>query len=283
MVNNMNVLYVGERQKSIRGLPDIIVQFRTGTKGNRRNLRKEEPTCREGRGYMKIAGYEKVSLVDYPGKIATTIFSYGCNFACKYCHNKHLWDSSGEEVPFIEILDYLKSRENKIEAVVFSGGEPTINKDLLKYIWAIKKEVPGLLIKVDTNGSDTQTLKEILPFIDYVSMDIKGPMELYSDGVFQPDRVMSGYDLCQSVKTVIKYAKDYEFRITMYPEYVSPEEFYKITTILGWAKRIVLQQYNPQPGDQTVPYNIEDIKRLAEELKDESKYGLHKLQEVIVR
>ena len=135
---------------------------------------------------MKIAGYAKTSFVDYPGKIACVVFTPYCNMKCKYCHNKHIITG---DVPIIdedEVFDYLKKRKDMLGAVVISGGEPTIQKDLTEFIEAVK--LLGLSVKLDTNGTNPGLIKSLLGkgLIDYIAMDVKAPIHKYFETVCCP-------------------------------------------------------------------------------------------------
>jgi len=130
---------------------------------------------------MKIGGFLKTSLVDYPNKVSSVIFTQGCNFNCGYCHNPGLTEPGlfNNLVPEKEILDFLIRRSEQIEGVVLTGGEPTIQKDLISFIKQIKDM--DYFVKLNTNGSNPDVLKEIigLKLLDYIAMDIKAPLSKY--------------------------------------------------------------------------------------------------------
>ena len=134
---------------------------------------------------MQIGGLQKLTLIDYPGKVACTVFCVGCNFRCPWCYNPELvLPEKIKKQPIIleeNFFKFLKSRKGLIEGVVISGGEPTIHKDLPKFCKKIK--VLGYLIKLDTNGSNPEVLKKLIKnkLIDYVAMDIKAPLGLKSE------------------------------------------------------------------------------------------------------
>ena len=134
---------------------------------------------------MQIAGIEKSSLVDYPTKIAAVIFTLGCNFRCPYCHNPNLITAVSSSSLFDEsaVLDFLKQRQGKLDAVVVSGGEPTLHKDLKEFFKKVKDL--GFLTKLDTNGSNPDVLVDLVQsnLLDYIAMDIKAPLEKYSNVV----------------------------------------------------------------------------------------------------
>jgi pyruvate formate lyase activating enzyme len=132
---------------------------------------------------MIIGGFQKVSLIDYPEKIAAVVFTQGCNFRCGYCHNPELIDGGLASPPYSsdKILDFLKTRIGKLDGVVITGGEPTLQKDLVDFIQKIKNL--GFLVKLDTNGTHPEVVEELLErnLVDYIAMDIKAPFEKYEE------------------------------------------------------------------------------------------------------
>ena len=134
---------------------------------------------------MKIKGLQKQTLLDYPDKLACTIFIFGCNFRCGFCHNPELIVEDGrEEIKEDYILDFLKERKGFIDAVCITGGEPTLNNDLPNFIRKVKEL--GFLVKLDTNGSNPEMLKQLIDdnLLDYIAMDIKAPLEKYDSMVY---------------------------------------------------------------------------------------------------
>ena len=119
---------------------------------------------------MKLKALQKTTLVDYPGKVATTVFTVGCNFKCCFCHNPELLDG-GESITEKDFFNFLSERKGLIEGVCITGGEPTVQPDLIDFIGKIKKK--GFLVKLDTNGSNPQILEKLINKIDYLAMDIK--------------------------------------------------------------------------------------------------------------
>ena len=130
---------------------------------------------------MNIQGFQKLTLLDYPGKMACTVFTGGCNFRCPFCHNTGLVTSPYENEPFTleEIFEFLEKRKNTLEGVCITGGEPLLETDLSEFTAGIKKL--GLSVKLDTNGYLTDRLRKILATgtVDYVAMDIKNSFEKY--------------------------------------------------------------------------------------------------------
>ena len=132
---------------------------------------------------MQIAGLQKSSLVDYPSKIAAVVFTLGCNFRCPYCHNPNILTAVSTNRLFDEaaVFDFLKTRKGKLDAVVVSGGEPTLQKGLSEFFEKLKEL--GFLTKLDTNGSSSKILEYLIKeeLLDYVAMDIKAPIEKYKE------------------------------------------------------------------------------------------------------
>lgn len=205
---------------------------------------------------MKICGIQKVSLVDYNEHISTTIFTSGCNFSCPFCHNAGLVKGNEPEIPEKEILNYLTKRKSVLDAVVISGGEPTLHKDLPIFISKIKEL--GYLIKLDTNGTNIEMLKYLIDnkLIDYVAMDIKNSLDKYN--------LTIGKDYNFNHKEVIEYIMtcgiDYEFRTTLIDGHHSESDVIKIGKLIKGAKRYYLQKFEDSgnclsSGLKEVDYN----------------------------
>lgn len=181
---------------------------------------------------MKIKGFEKVSLIDYPGKIACTIFLFGCNFMCGFCHNPELvLKDDGVKFPEEDILNFLKRRKGYLEGVCITGGEPllTLNEEFLLEIRKL-----GYLIKLDTNGTNPEKLEEYLDkgLVDFVAMDIKTVPEEYQK------LTLSSVDIKQiekSIKIIVKKAKNYEFRTTVLEGIHNPD---KLRRMASWIAEI---------------------------------------------
>lgn len=191
---------------------------------------------------MKIHGLTKTTLLDYPGRVAATIFLGGCNFRCPFCHNGDLvlhcdaMETYDEE----EVLGFLKKRKNVLEGVCITGGEPTLYKELPDFIKRIKNL--GYLVKLDTNGSYPEMLEELIEkeWVDYVAMDIKAPLCKY-DAVCG---VLADMEKIQrSVALLLEEKVDYEFRTTLVKEFHSMEDVCKIGDWILGAKNYYLQNY----------------------------------------
>ncbi|HBN86475.1 MAG TPA: anaerobic ribonucleoside-triphosphate reductase activating protein [Clostridiales bacterium] len=190
---------------------------------------------------MRIAGWQKVSMVDYPEKISTVVFTPGCNFDCYYCHNRDLIHPKDaiECVPSEEIFTYLMKRKGMIDALVISGGEPTLQRGLASFIQTAKNT--GVLIKLDTNGSRPEVLSNLLDqgLLDFIAMDIKAPIHKT-----QKITTVQTYNdqIRESIQLIMNYAPDYEFRTTVAPT-LSKEDLLEISLLIQGAKRYAIQQY----------------------------------------
>ena len=202
---------------------------------------------------MKISGLQKVSLVDYDGQIATTIFTSGCNFACPFCHNSGLVKGTEPEIPTSEILDYLKKRQNVLTAVCISGGEPTLHKDLPEFISKIKEL--GYLVKLDTNGTNLPMLKFLVEnkLIDYVAMDIKNSFENYSKTIGVENKI----NLKDTIEYLMTCGIDYEFRTTLIKNYHSAQDIQNIAQNISGAKKYFLQKF--VDNDNCLMQGLEEI------------------------
>lgn len=193
---------------------------------------------------MEIKEIQKFTLIDYPGKLACTLFLAGCNFRCGFCHNPELISYGGNEsISEKEILDFLKKRKGQLDGVCITGGEPllSLEKDFLKQIKSL-----GYFIKIDTNGSFPERLKEFIEegLVDYVAMDIKSSKEKYSE------IVGSNVDTEKVEKSIklISGLENYEFRTTIVERIHSKEEIRKMAEWLnevvdGKPKKIFLQGF----------------------------------------
>ncbi len=202
---------------------------------------------------MKIFGIQKTSLVDFPGHVATTLFTGGCNFRCPYCHNGDLVEhlETVEPLPMKDIMDHLRKRVNVIEGVVISGGEPTLQPDLPDFIREIKSL--GYLVKLDTNGSNPTMLKALVEegLVDYVAMDIKHSRVKYSTVACSPTLDIDA--IAESVEYLKADHVDYEFRTTLCVELHRETDITAIGMWLLGAKAYYLQPYKEsvqvlQPG-----------------------------------
>ena len=184
---------------------------------------------------MKIAGYEKLSLQDFPNQISCIIFTQGCNIRCPFCQNSTLIPmDSNNLVSEKEIFNYLNLRKNIISGVTISGGEPTLQSDLESFIDKVKKM--GLKIKLDTNGLNPKLLEKLIDSkkIDYVAMDIKNSLNKYSltSGVVK----INMQNILNSIELLKKGKVDYEFRTTIINEFHTLQDIFEIIKLIGNSK-----------------------------------------------
>ena len=192
---------------------------------------------------MIIQGFQKLTLLDYPGKMACTVFTAGCNLRCPFCHNSRLVinPSSESEITVEDILAYLKKRQGILDGVAITGGEPLLHKDIDIFIEKVR--ALGFSVKLDTNGTFPDKLKEIVGrgLIDYVAMDIKNSPEGYPETVG-----IGGYDISkikESIDFLLENNVDYEFRTTVVRELHSIFSVEGIGKLIKGAKRHYIQAF----------------------------------------
>jgi len=225
---------------------------------------------------MIIGGIQKFSLIDYPGKTCAIIFTRGCNFRCRYCHNPELVipEKYAPEIPLSQIYDFLESRRDKLDAVCITGGEPTQHTDLIEMLKIIKSL--GFLIKLDSNGSRPEMLKKIISkkLVDYLDMDIKAPLEDDSKIMGWPVPIEK---LKKSIELIMNSGVDYEFRTTIVKCLTSKDDLRKITKTIQDAKKYFLQKFIPTKMNDShlkdeSSYSDKEFQELALELMDYVKY-----------
>lgn len=219
---------------------------------------------------MKIYGLSKTTLLDYPGKVAATVFLGGCNFRCPFCQNSSLVlnPSAQPEIPVKEVLSFLKKRQGILEGVCITGGEPTLSPDLPELLQEIR--TLGYPIKLDTNGTRPELLKALAgqELIQMTAVDIKACPDNYPSlcGLVHPD--------LDAVKETVEFLKngtlDYEFRTTVVRELHSEKDFIEIGQWLTGAKAYYLQAYRDseevlQPGFSS--YTLKELEHFREILK----------------
>ncbi len=212
---------------------------------------------------MKFNGIQKTSLIDYPDKISTILFTPGCNLRCPYCHN---WRIILEPIgPFItdeEVLQILENRKRFVDSIVITGGEPTIHEGLPNFSRILKEN--NYLVKIDSNGLLPEMLEKCIPYTDYFAIDVKTAPELYKK--LKADNTEG---LMKTIKILKSGSVEYEFRCTVVPGFVDENIVTKMGMIVKGAKRFVFQQFIPgdtlDPFYNTVtPYTKEKIEKLAD-------------------
>ena len=195
---------------------------------------------------MDFVGIDKFSLLDYDENVSVVIFAPTCNYRCPFCHNGDSVLGSNAAIPFEEILSFLKSRVGLIDAVVVSGGEPTLMNDLEEKIEKIKEL--GFKIKLDTNGTNPDVLSKLLRknLINYVAMDIKNSEDKYAETVGVTNPLMD--KIKQSISIIMNSGIDYEFRTTLVAEYHTKESIEKMGELIKGAKKLFLQKFVDREG-----------------------------------
>jgi pyruvate formate lyase activating enzyme len=204
---------------------------------------------------MRIAGLEKSSFVDYPGKMAAVLFTPGCNLDCFYCHNRHLL-APGEDPAWYDprdVLDFLARRAGLLDGVVVSGGEPTLQKGLPEFLSVCK--ALGLAVKLDTNGTRPWILRDVISrgLVDFVAMDVKAPLSRYEEITGRPVDLDA---VTESIDFLLAGPMEYEFRTTVAPQ-LSMTDLITLAMRIRGADRYVLQQYRP-PGLGTNLFGLTD-------------------------
>ena len=189
-----------------------------------------------------IGGFQKTSLLDFPQKIACIVFTPRCNFQCGYCHNPELNGKKEAVIELPSFFSFLESRKGKLDGVVITGGEPTLQKGLYQFIFEIKSM--GFAVKLDSNGSNPEILKKLIndKLIDYVAMDIKAPFDKYHDVI---KTKIPLENIKESIDFLLKGNVDYEFRTTVVKEQLSFDDFEKIGELIKGANKYFLQKFVP--------------------------------------
>lgn len=218
---------------------------------------------------MILGGFQKFSLIDYPEKVSCIVFVKGCNFTCPYCHNPDLVTGTCKAPLYLNeqyIHDFLKHRKGLIDGVVISGGEPTLQKNLLLFCEQLKK--CDIAIKLDTNGSNPEVLHTLLQegLVDYIAMDVKTNPAEYSP------LLIPAFDygtIITSIGLVMSSRIDYEFRTTCIKPLITFENITKITEMIAGARRYILQQFRNttvlQPNfftDTSLLYTSDELRQL---------------------
>ncbi len=214
---------------------------------------------------MKIGGFQKMTVLDYPGKVACTVFTHGCNLRCPFCHNARLVVRDEDLIDENEILSYLNKRRGILDGVCISGGEPTLQSDLFDFMKKVKDL--GMLIKLDTNGTCPDKLQYAIDngLVDYVAMDIKNCREEYAKTCGLSEMDISKIE--KSVEILMQSGIDYEFRTTVTKELHTPDDFAKIGQWIKGAKRYYIQSF-VDSGDIILeglnPLDLQGLKALLE-------------------
>lgn len=193
---------------------------------------------------MKIGDIQRFSLIDYPGRICAIVFTQGCNFRCPYCHNPELVIPSlyREAMAEDKVFSFLEKRRGKLDAVNITGGEPTLQPDLIEFIKRVRSL--GYMVKIDTNGSFPEVLRELIDgkLLDYIAMDVKAPLEKYGEVTGSS---IAPENIAESIKLIMDSGIDYEFRTTIVKSLLTERDIEKIGILTGGARCHVLQKFVP--------------------------------------
>lgn len=224
---------------------------------------------------MIICGLQKLSMVDYPGKLAATVFTGGCNLRCPFCHNAGLVTRLSES-PRLDpgqVLHFLRSRKGLLDAVVLSGGEPLLHKGAADFLAAVK--VMGYLVKLDTNGCYPEALADILRrgVVDYVAMDIKNSRENYAATVGVP-----GFDIApveESIRIIREWGGEYEFRTTAVRQFHDASDFTSIGRWLHGSKNYYIQNFTDSGnliGSNMSGFTPQELNAFADSLRQDFEF-----------
>ena len=214
---------------------------------------------------MKIHGLQKMTLLDFPGRVACTVFLGQCDFRCPFCHNFELVDGSAPALMEEEqLFDFLKKRQGLLDGVAVTGGEPCLHKDLPELLARIK--AMGYAVKLDTNGNHPELLRRILneKLADYVAVDIKNSPAKYALTIGRSEFDLSR--VLESVSMLMNGDTDYEFRTTVVREFHEDADFEEIGKMIAGARRYFLQCFTDR---ESVPYgnlhapSPQDLERYA--------------------
>ncbi|MDO5564034.1 MAG: anaerobic ribonucleoside-triphosphate reductase activating protein [Eubacteriales bacterium] len=207
---------------------------------------------------MKIAGIQKVTLLDYPENIACTVFLRRCNFKCPFCHNMELVTNiqSNNDLDEDTFFQFLDTRHNKLDGVCITGGEPTLNNELINFIKKIKQK--NFKVKLDTNGTKPEIIKEIINenLVDMIAMDIKSSKENYE--------ILCGTktnfdNIIESIQYIMNSNIDYEFRTTCVKPLNKKEDFESIANLIKGANKYFLQNF--RKIENVTPPNLSSFKK----------------------
>jgi len=215
---------------------------------------------------MKFSGVQKTSLIDFPDRIATVLFTPGCNLRCPFCHNWRI--VLDPKPPFLNektVIQILEKRKKYVDAVVVTGGEPTMHRELPRFLKKLKER--DFAVKLDTNGFFPKVTEECLPYVDYVALDVKTSLEKYGRlGARDTTAFLRSVEILKNGKV------EYEFRATVVPGFVDEEDITKMGEIVEGGKRFAFQQF--VPGDtldktfnMVKPYTADVVASFADIMK----------------
>lgn len=216
---------------------------------------------------MDFSGIQKTSLIDFPDRISTVLFTPRCNLRCPYCHNwRIVLNPNPPSLKEEEVFRILENRRKYVESVVITGGEPTIHREIPEFLKKLKEK--GFSVKLDTNGFFPEVLEECLPYLEYVALDVKTSLKKY-DRLGAEDTT----DLLRTVEMLKEGGVDYEFRTTVVPGFVDKGDIPKIGEIVKGGRRFVFQQFVPRDTleekfTKVDPYPAEVIYDFADMIRE---------------
>jgi len=220
---------------------------------------------------LEIKGFIESSFLDWDGKVVSTLYVAHCNFRCPFCHNSGLIENPQgyETIPIEKIEKFMLERKDFIDGICLTGGEPSLHKNrgLFEFMRRIKDL--GFLIKFDTNGTDPETLKQVIDkkLANYIAMDVKGPLDERYDKL---TGVKTDLGKCkQSIKIIMDSGVPYEFRTTVVPTLIKNEDIKDIARYISGAEKFVLQQFAPKnTWDESLrsirPYSKEELEKMVD-------------------
>lgn len=216
-----------------------------------------------------IYGHQRLTCLDYPGKLASTIFLGGCNFKCPYCHNKGIAAKTAEpDVTDEEVIEFLKGRVHILDGVVVSGGEPCIHGERLRELLRTVKAM-GYSVKLDTNGYLPDVLEDLIErnLVDYVAMDLKNQINKYPEtaGIERFNK----YRIAESLDVLISGHVDYEIRTTVVKEFHNDDDFKAMGCLIAGAKRYYLQPYVGDEFHAPSEKKLKEYAMIMEQFVDE--------------
>ncbi len=207
----------------------------------------------------RIAGFNRTSLLDWDGCVTAVIYLPGCNFRCPFCHNRQLvlTPEDYEDIPLDFVEDYIRDNSEFLDGIVVTGGEPTTHGDLPDLIRRIK--ALGMRVKLDTNGTNPEMIKDLIDsgLVDFVAMDLKAPLDASYDDL--AGTTVDIEKVKRSIHIIMTSGIDYEFRTTMVPILLKPQDYERMAAYIGTAKKLVLQHFSPR---NTIDPNLSVIKPL---------------------
>lgn len=226
---------------------------------------------------MLLLGLTKTTLLDYPGKVAATVFTGGCNFRCPFCHNGHLVTSAFDQdtITTEAVLEHLTKRRNVLQGVCISGGEPTLQADLPEFISLIKEL--GYDVKLDTNGSHPNVIKQLIDnkLIDYVAMDVKNSKEKYLETACCSKEQLNNVEM--SMEILRTSGLPYEFRTTVVRQFHDTEDLKKIAKWIEWTPCWYIQSYKDSENvikQGFSAYTKEELDEMVESIKEISNINV---------